>query len=280
MAKDLKKIKLRIKAVNQTLSITNAMYTTSVTKLSRASNNYKSYLEFNKNFLEIFYDMSKITDSIYLKENKKGKKIYFVITSDKGLCGSYHNDLFKVLNHKIETEKDIEIAVIGRKGYNYFNDKKQPLINKSYISNRDDINIIDYKSLLRLIKELYLKSEVREVYIVYNHSVNTMTREVKIEKLLPIEIDKYKDLETNIQYIYDEKPNKIFDDLVSIYLEQVLYGKISDSKLAEHEARMMAMKSASDNAKKVLEKLSILFNKARQEQITGELIDIVNASRR
>lgn len=277
MAKDLKQIKNQIKAVNQTLSITQAMYTTSITKLNRASINYNSYLDFLKLFKPIFADIGLISESLYFDQNIDGQKVYIIITSDKGLCGSFHNDIFKSLANILDDKSDI--VVIGRKGFSYYKDKNIHIINKKNILNRDDVNIIDYKDIISTIRNLYKDKVIKELNIVYNHSISMMSRKLVVEKLLPID-KSILDNKTSTQYIYDNMPSQLFDDIVGIYLEQAVYGAISDSKQAEMQARMMAMKSASDNAKKVLEKLSIIYNNARQEQITSELIDVINASRR
>lgn len=282
MALNLKEVKGRIKAIHQTLSITDAMYTTSVSKLNQANNAYKKYLEFNQRFLVILKEMARQVDSNYEHENPEGEDYYLIITSNKGLCGSYHNDLYNSFYEKTKNMKNINVLVVGKKGFTALNNKKNiNLINKEVILNRDDAVLTEYKQDLKTIQKLFSEKKVKNLYVVYNHSINALKREVVFEKILPVEFNFSKEEEkASDKYFYEQDPLLMFSELVGIHIEQKVFGAITDAKLAEHQSRMMAMKSASDNAKKVLEKLTILYNRARQDQITKELIDIVNGSQR
>lgn len=282
MALNLKEVKGRIKAIHQTLSITDAMYTTSVSKLNQANTSLRKYEEFNQRFLTILKEMARQVDSNYEHENLEGDDYYLIITSNKGLCGSYHNDLYNSFYQRVKDIEKVNVLVIGKKGFSALNNKKNiNLINKEVILNRDDVVLTDYKKDLKHIQKLFDEKKVKNLYVVYNHSVNALKREVVFEKILPVEFNFSKEEERQSQkYFYESDPLVMFSELVGIHIEQKVFGAITDAKLSEHQSRMMAMKSASDNAKKVLEKLTILYNRARQDQITKELIDIVNGSQR
>ena len=135
---------------------------------------------------------------------------------------------------------------------------------------------IDIVPLAKKFVDLYLAGEIDKLVIVYNHYINSLTQEVRFEELLPIKkVDAKK---SNIDYVYETGIEKTLNIILPMYVQDIIYGIILDAKTAEHSARMNSMKNATDNAEEVIDKLELLYNRARQAVVTNELIDIIGGA--
>lgn len=276
----LKEIKLRMTAINKTAAITQAMHNIALSKIKKST----ELLNQSKSFVSKIHDILKYADHHIEEPNRitslsETKRIlYVLITSDRGLCGSYHNQLFKAF---IEETKDLpkdsyQVFVLGKKGY-YFASKRQlPMINNEIIYNRDDITTMFFRSYAQLIKDVFMKGHIDEVILYHNHYVNTATQVVKKETILPVVFEKPE--RYSEEYIYDVSPEIVLDQTINIFIESSIFKALSDAKLSEHAARMIAMKSATDNANEIVERLHTMYHRARQQEITSEIIDVVNGS--
>ena len=198
---------------------------------------------------------------------------YLLISSDTGLAGPYNSNVFKRFEQLVQEEENYLVWTIGRKAYSYIKGKKYPLINTSPLLIRDDVMYVDIVPIAKQIVEAYLSGEIDRIVIVYNHFVNSLNIEVRDEVLLPIEPINNSNIET--EYLFEGGIENIVDEIMPMYIQAVVYGIILDAKISEHSSRMNAMKNATDNAKEVIDKLQILYNRARQNAITTELIDII-----
>jgi F-type H+-transporting ATPase subunit gamma len=195
--------------------------------------------------------------------NGGNKKLYILITSDRGLAGSYHNQLFKAFLAEVKDvpKNDYQVFVIGKKGF-YFAQKHQlPMVNEEIIYNRDDISTMYFRHYAALIKDVFLKGYVDEVHQ---------------EMILPLLFDEKE--EKNEPYIYDESPEVVLDKTMNVYVESRIFEAIADAKLSEHASRMIAMKNATDNANDIVSQLEIVYHRERQREITNEIIDVVNGA--
>ncbi len=284
MANSLREVQSRINSTKSTAQITKAMYMVSQSKVKRAEKTYKSY----KDFMERISNMvslivEKAIDEYphpLLTPREINKTAYFIITSDRGLAGAYNSSIFKELeehikaNHKDNSE--FITAAVGKQGFGYLKKMKYPLLNEGPTFIRDDVMFVDIAPLAKSLVDLYLNKEIDKLVIVYNHYVNSLTQEIKFEELLPIrKIEKSK---VNIDYIYETGIEKTLDLVLPMYIQDVIYGIILDSKTSEHSARMNSMKNATDNADEVIDKLQLLYNRARQNVVTNELIDIIGGA--
>jgi F-type H+-transporting ATPase subunit gamma len=276
----LKDIKLRMTAIKKTAAITQAMHNIALSKIKKSTELFNH----SDAFVNKLYDVIKYADQNIFESNRitaqnQGKtKLYVLVTSDRGLAGSYHNQLFKAFLEEIkDLDKDsYKVFVLGKKGYYFAQKRKLPMINEEIIYNRDDVSTMYFRPYAKIIKEVFLGGVIDQVILYHNHFVNTGNQVVKKETILPIQ---FKDNQKMVEkYIYDVAPEVVLDQTLIIFIESVIFKSLTDAKLSEHAARMIAMKNATDNANDIVEKLSIVYNKARQAEITSELIDVINGA--
>ncbi len=275
----LKDIKMRMQAINKTATITQAMHNIALSKIKRSTELLHRANEFMQKIDEVvrFADQNMDGQSKYTLPSDGSRKLYILVTSDRGLCGSYHNQLFKTfLAHiKEKQPKDYQVFVIGKKGYYFVKKQGMPMVNNEIIYNRDDITTVTFRHYANVIKDAYKEDAVNEVTIFYNHYVNSTTQMVKSDIILPVDIPE--DMPKS-PYIYDADPEVVLDRTINIYIESKIFESVADAKLSEHGARMVAMKSATDNANDIVDGLHMLYHRARQQEITSELIDVINGS--
>lgn len=284
MANSLRTVQLRIASTKSTAQITKAMHMVSQSKLKKSEKTYISYQDFMNRIEDMTCQIiSKASDDYIhplIQKREIKKTAYLIITSDRGLAGAYNSSLFKAFEERItqkhKSYEEFVISAIGKKGFAFINKKKYTLISDEPIYVRDDVMFVDIEPLARKIIDSYLNKEIDNLVIVYNHYVNTLTQEITFKEILPI--DNLEKKETSVDYIYETGIEKTLDLLLPMYIKDILYGIILDAKISEHSARMNAMKNATDNAEEVIEKLQLLYNRARQSAITTELIDIIGGA--
>lgn len=284
MANSLRTVQLRIASTKSTAQITKAMHMVSQSKLKKSEKTYKSYQDFMNRIEDMTCQIiSKASDDYIhplIQKREIKKTAYLIITSDRGLAGAYNSSLFKAFEERItqkhKSYEEFVISAIGKKGFAFINKKRYTLISDEPIYVRDDVMFVDIEPLARKIIDSYLNKEIDNLVIVYNHYVNTLTQEITFKEILPL--DNLEKKVTSVDYIYETGIEKTLDLLLPMYIKDILYGIILDAKISEHSARMNAMKNATDNAEEVIEKLQLLYNRARQSAITTELIDIIGGA--
>lgn len=280
MSASIKDIKKRISSTKKTGQITKAMYMVSQSKVKRSEktkDNYQSFLSNIKNLTKTALSKSPGYQNKMIEQKEEEKVVYLLVSSDTGLAGAYNNQIFRYFKDLVgEPNEKIYVGTIGRKAFNYANNSGYNMINKSAILIRDDVMFIDIVPITKAIINLFLSGEISHVYIIYNHYVNSLTCEVTKHQLLPItEIDGE---EYGGEYIFENGLEECLDDLIKMYIESLIYGFILDAKTSEHSSRMNAMKNASDNVDEIVGKYELIYNRARQQAITNELIDIIAGS--
>ena len=283
MSNSLHEVKTRIDSTKSTAQTTKAMYMVSQSKVRRAEKAYKDYQSFMNSVASMVTSVVTKAGIDYshplLTKRDVKKTCYLIVTSDRGLAGAYNANTFKALEQTLETHSSKDefiVTSIGRKGFSYIEQKGYPTIVHEPILVRDDVMFIDIVPLAEKIIDLYLVGTIDRLVIIYNHYVNSLTQEIKETELLPITAlnGEVKD----IDYIYESGIEKTLDMMLPMYLEDMIYGIILDAKTSEHSSRMNSMRSASDNADEVISKLQLLYNRARQNVITTELIDIIGGA--
>ena len=209
-----------------------------------------------------------------------------LITTDKGLCGGLNTNILRMLTNSMKTwhgdKKDILCTAIGAKGFQFLNRIKAKLI--SHATHMGDKPLLeDLIGTIKVQLDAFDKGEVDEVYLCYNRFINTMKQEPIIEKILPLPL---ANLEQTAQeasaygwdYIYEPDAQTVLNDLLKKYIEALIYQAVAENMASEQSARMVAMKSASDNAKNLIAELQLDYNKTRQAAITKELSEIVSGA--
>jgi len=283
----LKELKQKISSVKNTQKTTRAMKLVSTAKLKRAEEAILRSRDYARKIDEVMHEISaklaSVKESIELRafaniENVKKVDI-IVITADKGLCGGFNIHTIKKTIELIEELKEkkvkIRLKVIGKKAIEYFKfvgiEMYEEIIGLSSAPN--------YERAAEIIKKSYedfINEEIDNIITVHNGYVNKLTQQVYVKELLPIEVNVTESQEF-LEVEPDNDYEAILETLVKKYIEYSLYYALLDSLAAEHSARMQAMDAATNNAKEMVHQLTLEFNKARQEAVTRELIEIVTA---
>ena len=285
MAVSLNDIKTKIASTKNTSQITNAMQMVSAAKLGRseeAARNFQVYAQKVRKLLtDILHGNGSGGSTNPMLISRPVKKTgYIVITSDRGLVGGYNASILKaVMELKEEYHpdgKDFEIICIGGMGADFFKARGiQPIYELRGLADQPSFD--EVRKIISKTIEMYQNELFDELYVCYNHHVNTLTSQMRVEQMLPIvDLDPNEaDEEYSLTFELETSRDEILEQLLPHYAESMIYGAIIDAKTAENAAGMTAMQTATDNAKKVINDLTIQYNRARQAAITQEITEIV-----
>ncbi|HFN9627118.1 TPA: F0F1 ATP synthase subunit gamma [Streptococcus pneumoniae] len=285
MAVSLNDIKTKIASTKNTSQITNAMQMVSAAKLGRseeAARNFQVYVQKVRKLLtDILHGNGAGASTNPMLISRSVKKTgYIVITSDRGLVGGYNSSILKaVMELKEEYHPDgkgFEMICIGGMGDDFFKARGiQPLYELRGLSDQPSFDQV--RKIISKTVEMYQNELFDELYVCYNHHVNTLTSQMRVEQMLPIvDLDPNEaDEEYSLTFELETSREEILEQLLPQFAESMIYGAIIDAKTAENAAGMTAMQTATDNAKKVINDLTIQYNRARQAAITQEITEIV-----
>lgn len=285
MAGSLNEIKQKIASTKKTSQITGAMQMVSAAKLAKSEQSAKSFQIYANKVRQITTDllhaelMSGDTSHPMLLRREVRKTGYIVITSDSGLKGSYNSTILKAVMGMIEQDHDskdeYELIAIGSMGADFFRARGlTPIFELRGLADHPSFE--DVQKIISKSVEMYKNELFDELYVCYNHHINSLTSQVRVQQMLPIE-----DLDHNeadgYTASFDLEPSRdeLLNQLLPQYAESMIYGALLDAKTAENAAGMTAMQTATDNAKKVITDLTIQYNRARQAAITQEITEIV-----
>jgi F-type H+-transporting ATPase subunit gamma len=221
-------------------------------------------------------------DNIYFSTGENPEKVDIVfITADKGLCGGFNSQTIKRVNKLIAGYQaqnvKVRLRAVGRKGIDYFKFNNVDLNNEIVgLSSAPD-----FKTSAEFISEVaesYVNGETDKIILVHNGYVNMITQEMKVDQVLPVDPSKLElnSISTSELEVEPDEDDTLLNALVKRYIEYTMYYSLIDSLAAEHSARMQAMDAATSNAKQMVKNLTVKYNKARQEAITTELIEIIS----
>ena len=285
MAVSLNDIKTKIASTKNTSQITNAMQMVSAAKLGRseeAARNFQVYAQKVRKLLtDILHGNGSGGSTNPMLISRPVKKTgYIVITSDRGLVGGYNSSILKaVMELKEEYHPDgtgFEMICIGGMGADFFKARGiQPLYELRGLADQPSFD--EVRKIISKTVEMYQNELFDELYVCYNHHVNTLTSQMRVEQMLPIvDLDPNEaDEEYSLTFELETGREEILEQLLPQFAESMIYGAIIDAKTAENAAGMTAMQTATDNAKKVINDLTIQYNRARQAAITQEITEIV-----
>lgn len=283
-----REIQARMKSIKDTMKITNAMYMISSSKLQKARRDLKNtepYFNELQNAITKLVDLSDDTGNRYFDErphisDNERKRGYIVVTADKGMAGAYNHNVIKIAENEALSDKSTMLFVVGQVGKRYFEKKNIPVdINFKYTAQNPNMNrarIISEKMV-----ELFRTGELDEVYVIFTMSVNSVTFSAKMQQLLPLKRHHYDSVDNNNYEVctFEPDPDAMFEHIIPDYIAGFIYGALIESYCSEHNARMMAMQTATDAAKDMLRQLGIEFNRARQAAITQEITEVIAGSK-
>lgn len=280
---NMRDIKRRIRSVNSMEHITNAMKLVSAAKLRRAKNTFertREYFHYVIESIEEIFNNTNEVPSRYLKGSREIKRTcYIIITSSRGLCGSFNSNVIKEAAREIaeDSEKPVIVAV-GGKGKEYFQKRNHEIFGE-YMLPPESISFVETHDISKPIIELYDSGKIDKVVMVYTSFVSSMEQRVTSVTLLPFEIHKDPDFQKlEKQVDYEPSVEEVFNYLVPKYVEIMVYGAIVESATCEHAARRMAMENATDNAREMMGELTLFYNRTRQAAITREISEIVGGA--
>ena len=290
-------IKRRIKLIQTTSQITRAMELVAATKMKRAENEARTsqpYSARGRKILRALMEHSDIDASPFLKTNTKGKILALIITPDRGLCGSLSGSVVReaaLLLSKYPKE-DVDIMTIGKIGQDTFRRQEYNIIaTATHLDWKP--KIFDIRPFAKIALDGYSTEKYRRVYLIFTHFISSSSTRPTLRWLFPFSPAESEDAELlrniepfahgpkeqehatdNFEYLFEPSPEKVLPYVIRNLVEMEMYQALLDSNASEHSARMIAMHSATENAKELVDDLALTFNQMRQEGITRELAEI------
>jgi F-type H+-transporting ATPase subunit gamma len=206
---------------------------------------------------------------------------YIIVSTDRGLCGGLNSNLFRKVLREIRTHQqngvEASVVTVGRKSVQFFRNLKVNLTGSlEHLGEKPQLE--DLIGVIKVMLDAYRNGEIDELHVVYNDFVNTVTYNPTIMPLLPLPEVENDSMLKHWDYIYEPDPVELLDEVLTRYVESLVYHSVLENLASEHAARMLAMKNATDNAGKLIDELNLAFNKARQAAITQEISEIVGGA--
>lgn len=282
----LKDVKTKITGVQKTSQITKAMNMVAAAKLRGAQEKMEAFRPYTSQFNEAMSNLSggANTSAFPLMENRDVKKVELVvITSDRGLCGSYNAHIVKLVMEmiaKYEAEgKDISLVCVGKKGFQLL--KKTGKVRKSYLNVMSGFEMFNAREIATDIAGEFLSGAIDKVEVVFGEFKSVAVQspvDVSFLPIQPVEADSEAEKKFSGEYIYEPSSEELMDTLQPLYLNVLIYHAMLEVGTSEHAARMTAMDNATTACKDIVSNLTIIYNKARQAAVTNELMDIVGGA--
>jgi F-type H+-transporting ATPase subunit gamma len=282
-----KEIRTKIKSVQNTRKITKAMEMVAASKMRKAQERMRRARPYAEKIRNIAAHLASANPEYrhpFLVHHDTVKACgMIVITTDKGLCGGMNTNILRAVTAKLrDLEKDgekIDVTAIGNKGFSFMNRVGAKVVSH-VIQLGDTPHLEKFIGPIKVQLDAYTRGEIDRVFLCYTRFINTMKQEPVVEQLLPLPAEKLGEAGADYSwdYIYEPDAQSVLDELLVRYIETLIYQAVAENMASEQSARMVAMKAASDNAKKVIDDLQLSYNKARQASITKELSEIVSGA--
>lgn len=273
---NLREIKTRIESVKSTKQITNAMKMVAASKLRKAQDNIinaRPYADHINEMLRTLKNKNISSDHSLLAEvTGKGKTAYIVVTSDRGLCGSFNTHIIKKAIVHLKENSDADLICIGKKGYDYFR-KHSTNVTEHYINLFNEMDFSVSADVAEKILSLFLDENYDKINVIYNEFKSAIQQDIVVKQLLPIIPLETEEI-SKLDYVYEPDEDTIIFELGRKYIHVDIWRIMLESSAAEQGARMTAMDSATENAIELIDRLTLNYNRARQAAITTEIIEI------
>jgi F-type H+-transporting ATPase subunit gamma len=280
-----KEIRTKIKSVENTRKITRAMEMVAAAKMRKAQERMRAARPYTEKIRNVAAHLSRANPEYrheFLVKRDGIKNVgLIVVTSDKGLCGGLNTNLLRLAVHEMKAweaaGKGLVVCPIGNKGFGFMNRIGAKV--KSHMTGLGDTPHMEKLiGAVKVMLDAYVAGEIDAIYLSYNHFINTMKQEPRMEQLLPLAGEQLGAAEGAWDYIYEPDAKQVIDELMLRYIESLVYQAVVENMASEQSSRMVAMKAASDNAKSVISELKLVYNKARQAAITKEISEIVGGA--
>ena len=280
-----REIKTKIKSVQNTRKVTRALEMVSASKIRKAQERMRASRPYARAMKQVIGHLAQANSEFqhpYLVERDEIKRVgYIIVSSDRGLAGGLNNNLFRKLLAEIRAWHDkgaeVDVVTIGQKASSYFRRiKVDMLATVSHLG--DEPRVEQLVGVVKVMLDAYSEGKVDKVFLAYNDFVNTMTQRAAFDQLLPLPPANGDLALHDWDYLYEPDAETVLEHVLTRYIESLVYQAVMENVASEHAARMVAMKSASDNANKLIDTLNLVYNKARQAAITQEISEIVGGA--
>ncbi|TDK23206.1 F0F1 ATP synthase subunit gamma [Luteimonas aestuarii] len=280
-----REIKTKIKSVQNTRKVTRALEMVSASKIRKAQDRMKASRPYARAMKQVIGHLAQANSEFqhpYLVERKDIRRVgYVIVSSDRGLAGGLNNNLFRKLLGEFRQwqEKGVEVDVvtIGQKASVFFRRIKVDML-ATVTHLGDTPQVEQLVGVIKVMLDAYDSGKVDKVFLSYNDFVNTMVQRAAFDQLLPLPASDEVVASHDWDYIYEPDAQAVLEHVLTRYIESLVYQAVMENVASEHAARMVAMKSASDNATKLIDTLNLVYNKARQAAITQEISEIVGGA--
>jgi len=288
---NLRDIRNRISSIENTQQITKAMKMVAAAKLRKAQQRIIVTRPYAKKMRNVVSRLIKGADSdnpILRNPEEIDSVLIIVVGSDRGLCGGFNNNLFKLVEQRINEDfsdyldgNKLDLITIGRKADGFFKKRKYNVVD-SYVGFFDDLNYETTSSIMNETTEKFIKGEYDKVLVAFNEFKSVISQNRLVNEILPLKTDQFEEENSSnlneIDYIYEPDDKAILDELLPVHLNMQLWRAVLESNASEQGARMTAMDSATENAKEIKDELKLKYNQARQSAITTEISEIVSGA--
>ncbi|MBL8778753.1 MAG: F0F1 ATP synthase subunit gamma [Acidimicrobiales bacterium] len=281
-------LRRRIKSVQSTKKITRAMELIAATRVVKAQERANAARPYSQQITNVILDLvglgAQADHPLLREDNDANRSAFVVVTSDRGLCGAYNSAVIRAAEREIVARqaegKDYALVLVGKKANTYFRFRNYDIAASFYdLTDRPDYE--DARAVSEVVRSMFEAGEVDTVDLVYQRFLSAGSQEVVVRRFLPLEtVDPNADgpAEMHASIEFDPSPGVILDELLPRYVEARLFAALLDASASEHAARQRAMKAATDNAEELIISLSRVMNRARQDAITGEIMEIVGGA--
>jgi len=275
-------IRRRIRSVKNTQQLTKAMKTVSAAKLRRAQERVFSARPYAEQLKRVLGNLTARLENVAhpLLEVRPEERILFVIvTADRGLCGAFNANILRAATAFLRehASKTVTIATVGRKGRDFFR-RRRIAIRAEFVNIFSKLDYGHARDISESITQAYTDAEIDAVYIIYNEFKSVIQQRVVVEKVLPLSRGDLQQTGSQLEYIFEQPPQEIFNRLLPRYVEVQIYRALLESAASEHGARMASMDTASRNAGDMIDMLTLNMNRIRQAAITREIIEVVSGA--
>ena len=285
-----KEIRGKIKSVENTKKITKAMEMVAASKMRKAQERMRAARPYSDKIRNITANLSQANpeyQSPYMRSGGNAKKVGFiVVTTDKGLCGGLNTNILRAITTKMRELQGegvgVEAVAIGNKGYGFLNRIGAKVVSHA-IQLGDAPQLEKLIGPVKVMLDAFVAGQVDAVYLCFTQFINTMKQEPQVQQLLPLSAAHLQQTaaekaQYGWDYIYEPDAPSVIDELLTRYIEALVYQAVADNMASEQSARMVAMKAATDNAGNLIAELKLIYNKTRQAAITKELSEIVSGA--
>ena len=275
---NLRELRSRIRSIESTSRVTKALQMIAAAKMKKAQDKVLDGRAYSEKLNAIIGNVYQSNPEVFssISEDEKNKILVLLVTPDRGLCGALVSNILKEASNFIESiNNDYEIRVIGKKGTSFIS---KTVDNYESYKVSDMPTFEEVSPITRSISNDINLIGFAKVFIIYTEFVSTAVQKPNIKQLLPVEIDFNENEKVNNEFLYEPSLDKVSEALIPRYVETSIFNSILDSVASEHSARLVAMQNATDNANELKQDLTLDLNKARQQQVTSEILDIVGGA--